>query len=56
VKKRNRIRKPKRKVEDKKYVISKDNPASMSWKEILDKYNGGSNKTIFGEIQGGVKC
>lgn len=46
----------KRKVEDKKYVISKDNPASMSWAELLRKHNGGSRDTPFGRIMGGAKC
>jgi hypothetical protein len=41
----------KRKKEDKKYVISKDNPANLSWSEILKRYNGGSNETIFGKIE-----
>jgi hypothetical protein len=47
-------RKEKKREEKKAFPnFSKDNPASKSWKEILEKFNHGSRKTIFGEIQGG---
>jgi hypothetical protein len=51
-------RRRKEKKQDKKKsfpTLSKDNPASKSWEEILKKYNHGSRKTIFGEIQGVLK-
>ena len=35
-----------------KNKLQKENPASKSWKEILDKYNGGSKITPFGRIMG----
>jgi len=32
--------------------LSKDNPASLSWKEILIRCNNGNKNTMFGTIQG----
>lgn len=47
----------KRKEWREKNKLQRENPASKSWREILNKHNGGSNVTIFGTIvlKGGEK-
>lgn len=33
-----------------KPIFTPNNPASMTWKELLAKYNNGNPETIFGTI------
>ncbi|MFA5158514.1 MAG: hypothetical protein WC451_05015 [Patescibacteria group bacterium] len=46
-----KTKKKKKKNDDDILYINRNNPAYLSWREILDKYNNGSNQTIFGTIE-----